>query len=122
MVARSHAQTLTHALYSVACPMEATAVNVSIMVACPVRGPQAMNVGVALPSFMFAKDKKAAPVVLLALVGCGILLPLVAVSWYMFNANKFTGPNNVMHETLAIFLTSKYNVKESQVRCACGKE
>jgi len=77
-------------------------------------GPQAMNVGVALPEWMFAKDKNVAPLMLLALVGVGILLPLAAVSWYMLSSNKFTGPNRIMQETLAFYYHSKYSVKESQ--------
>ena len=32
---------------------------------------QAMNIGVALPDFMFAKDRKMAAVMLISLVGCG---------------------------------------------------
>lgn len=70
--------------------------------------------GVALPSFMFAKDKSAAPLMLLALVGVGILLPLVLASWYMLSSNRFSGPNNVMQETLAFYFHSKYSIKESQ--------
>jgi hypothetical protein len=54
--------------------------------------------------------------VLLALVGCGILLPLVIVSWYMLSSNKFAGPNRIMQETLAFYFHSKYSIKESQVR------
>mmetsp|Transcript_2646 Transcript_2646/g.4510 ORF Transcript_2646/g.4510 Transcript_2646/m.4510 type:complete len:749 (+) Transcript_2646:96-2342(+) len=77
-------------------------------------GQQAVNVGVALPSFMFAKDSKMAPLMLLALVGVGILLPLVAASWYMLSSNRFSGPNNVMQETLAFYFHSKFCVKESQ--------
>ena len=42
---------------------------------------QAINVGVALPQWMFSKDKKVAPLMLLALVGGGILLPLIIASW-----------------------------------------
>ena len=59
-----------------------------------------------------------APLLLLALVGIGILLPLVVASWHMLSSNKFTGPNGIMQETLAFYLHSKYNVKESQVRRA----
>jgi translocation protein SEC63 len=40
-----------------------------------------MNIGVALPDWMFAKDKTTAPLMLLLLVGGGILAPLVAASW-----------------------------------------
>eukprot|EP00197_Chlamydomonas_leiostraca_P010453 CAMPEP_0202862194 /NCGR_PEP_ID=MMETSP1391-20130828/3321_1 /ASSEMBLY_ACC=CAM_ASM_000867 /TAXON_ID=1034604 /ORGANISM="Chlamydomonas leiostraca, Strain SAG 11-49" /LENGTH=714 /DNA_ID=CAMNT_0049541695 /DNA_START=168 /DNA_END=2313 /DNA_ORIENTATION=+ len=77
-------------------------------------GPQAVNVGVALPEWVFAKDKKVAPLMLLGLVGCGILLPLVVASWYMLSSNRFAGPNNIMAETLAFYYHSKYSVKESQ--------
>jgi hypothetical protein len=54
--------------------------------------------------------------VLLGLVGCGVLLPLIVVSWYMLSSNKFAGPNRIMQETLAIYYHSKFSVKESQVR------
>jgi translocation protein SEC63 len=75
-----------------------------------------MNLGVALPSWMFSKDKKAAPLMLLGLVGCGILLPLGLMSWYMLSSSKFTGPNQIMNDTFPIFMYSKFCVKESQVR------
>ncbi|GFH31320.1 molecular chaperone, partial [Haematococcus lacustris] len=77
-------------------------------------GPQAMNIGVALPSWVFAKEKGMAPLMLIALVFCGILLPLIVASWYMLSSNRFTGPNNIMQETIAFYLHSKFNVKESQ--------
>lgn len=77
-------------------------------------GPQGINVGVALPEWIFTKDKKTAPLMLLGLVGCGILLPLSLVSWYMLRSNKFAGPNRIMHETLAFYYHSKHCVKESQ--------
>ncbi|GAX76583.1 hypothetical protein CEUSTIGMA_g4029.t1 [Chlamydomonas eustigma] len=77
-------------------------------------GPQAMNIGIALPEWIFPTDKKAAPLVLLGLVGCGILLPLIGVSVYMMNTNKFTGPNQIMQETLAFYFNSKFSIKESQ--------
>ncbi len=81
-----------------------------------------MDVGIALPEWIFPKDKKVAPLLLLALVGFGILLPLVAVSWHMLSSNRFTGPNGVMQETLAFYFHSKYSVKESQVRgCCCAQ-
>lgn len=54
-----------------------------------------MNIGVALPEWIFPTDKKAAPLVLMGLVGIGILLPLIAVSWYMLQSQKFAGPNQV---------------------------
>ena len=63
-----------------------------------------------------AQDKKAAPMVLLGLIGCGIILPLIAVSWHMLSSTKFSGPNGIMQETLAFYYHSKFSVKESQVR------
>ncbi|MEW5311206.1 MAG: hypothetical protein WDW38_002940 [Sanguina aurantia] len=77
-------------------------------------GPQAMNVGVALPEWIFPKDKRAAAMMLLVLVGVGILLPMALVSWHMLSSTKFSGPNGVMQETLALYYHSKFNVKESQ--------
>eukprot|EP00798_Chlamydomonas_sp_ICE-L_P029524 gene29524-5874_t len=73
-----------------------------------------MNIGIALPEWIFPKDKKVAPLLLLALVCVGVLLPLVFVSWHMLSANKFTGPNGIMQETLQYYLHSKFSVKESQ--------
>eukprot|EP00798_Chlamydomonas_sp_ICE-L_P003001 gene3002-13015_t len=58
--------------------------------------------------------QKVAPLLLLALACVGVLLPLVFVSWHMLSANKFTGPNGIMQETLQYYLHSKFNVKESQ--------
>lgn len=75
-----------------------------------------MNLGIALPQWMFSKDKKAAPLMLLGLVGGGILLPLGLMSWYMLSSSKFTGPNQILNETYGIFMYSKYAIKESQVR------
>jgi translocation protein SEC63 len=76
-----------------------------------------MNLGVALPEWMFTKDSKAAPLMLLVLVGGGIILPMALMSWYMLSSSKFTGPNQIMNDTLAIFWHPKYGIKESQV---CG--
>ena len=70
--------------------------------------------GVALPEWFFTQDKKMAPLMLLALVGCGIILPLGIVSWMMLSSNKFAGPNRIMQETLAFYYHSKYSIKESQ--------
>ncbi len=58
--------------------------------------PQAMDVGVALPTWLFTRDSKLAPLMLLGLVFCGILLPLGVASWHMLNSNKYSGPNGVM--------------------------
>ena len=77
-------------------------------------GPQALDIGIALPEWIFSKDRNTAPLVLGGLVGLGILLPLGIASWYLLRSNKFTGPNNVMHETMEIYFRSNLGVKESQ--------
>lgn len=77
-------------------------------------GPQSLDIGIALPEWIFSKDRNTAPLVLGGLVGLGILLPLGIASWYLLRSNKFTGPNNVMHETMEIYFRSQLGVKESQ--------
>jgi len=77
-------------------------------------GPQSLDIGIALPEWIFSKDRNTAPLVLGGLVGLGILLPLGVASWYLLRSNKFTGPNNVMHETMEIYFRSQLGVKESQ--------
>ncbi|EIE19320.1 hypothetical protein COCSUDRAFT_48909 [Coccomyxa subellipsoidea C-169] len=77
-------------------------------------GPQALNMGVALPEWIFSRDKHAAPVILISLIGICILLPLIVAACYLLRSNKYMGPNNVATETLEIFLRSKFAVKESQ--------
>ena len=66
-------------------------------------GPQALNLGVALPEWIFSQDKRAAPVILISLVGLCILLPLVGAACFLLSTNKYLGPNGVMQETLEIF-------------------
>lgn len=66
-------------------------------------GPQALNLGVALPEWIFSQDKRAAPVILISLVGLCILLPLVGAACYLLRTNKYQGPNGVNQETLKIF-------------------
>ncbi|BDA43749.1 Translocation protein SEC63 homolog [Coccomyxa sp. Obi] len=77
-------------------------------------GPQALNMGVALPEWIFSRDKNAAPVILISLIGICVLLPLIVAACYLLRSNKYMGPNNVATETLEIFLRSKFAVKESQ--------
>jgi translocation protein SEC63 len=78
-------------------------------------GPQGMNVGVALPEWMFNKDKKMAPVMLLVLVGGGVLLPMALGAWHLLQGQKVSGPNKIMNETFAYLWHSPFKVKEVQV-------
>lgn len=72
-------------------------------------GPQSINMGVALPEWMFAADSKAAPLLLIGLVSLCILLPLVVMACFLANSNKYMGSSGVMAETMDIF-----------VRCSSG--
>ena len=67
-------------------------------------GPQSLNMGVALPEWMFAADSKAAPLLLIGLVSLCILLPLVLMACFLANSNKYMGSGGVMAETLDIFV------------------
>lgn len=67
-------------------------------------GPQSINMGVALPEWMFAADSKAAPLLLIGLVSLCILLPLVVMACFLANSNKYMGSSGVMAETMDIFV------------------
>ena len=69
-------------------------------------GPQSLNMGVALPEWMFAADSKAAPLLLIGLVSLCVLLPLVIMAWFLSNSTKYMGSSGVMAETLDIFFRS----------------
>jgi hypothetical protein len=86
---------------------------------CPTLA-QGIDVGVALPEFFFTKDSKSAPLMLLALVGGGILLPLSIVSWYILSSKKYTGPNGIMNETMYFYMHPLVGIKESQVGAGRG--
>lgn len=77
-------------------------------------GPQAMSVSVALPEWFFSKDKQTAPLILLVLLFGGIVAPLGIAAWYLMGTQKYVGANQVMEETQALFLDSRYGVKASQ--------
>ena len=67
-------------------------------------GPQAIKLNVALPEWLINSDTKSAPLVLGGLVLFGILLPLGLAARYLLVSHKFAGPNQVMAETMDIFL------------------
>lgn len=77
-------------------------------------GPQAMSVSVALPEWFFSKDKQTAPLILLVLLFGGIVTPLGIAAWYLMGTQKFVGPNQLMEETVALFLDPRYGIKASQ--------
>lgn len=82
-------------------------------------GPQAMSVSVALPEWFFSKDKSTAPLILLVLLFGGIVGPLGVAAWYLMGTQKFVGPNQLMEETIALFLDPRFGIKASQARARC---
>lgn len=76
-------------------------------------GRQAMSMGIALPEWVFAKDSKNAPIILALLVGCGVLLPLVAAAWFLLRAENIEGADQVDNLSRSMFMHSKFNIKES---------
>jgi hypothetical protein len=77
-------------------------------------GPQAMSISVALPEWFFSKDKDAAPLILLSLLLGGIVLPLGLAACYMGRSAQFTGPNEVLRDTVAWYWASPWAVKQQQ--------
>eukprot|EP00246_Nothoceros_aenigmaticus_P007037 TRINITY_DN20630_c0_g1_i1.p1 TRINITY_DN20630_c0_g1~~TRINITY_DN20630_c0_g1_i1.p1 ORF type:complete len:708 (-),score=159.22 TRINITY_DN20630_c0_g1_i1:163-2286(-) len=65
-------------------------------------GKQGMDVGIALPSFLLNMRGPAGSVLLVAIVGVGIILPLMVAVVYLSRSAKYTG-NYVMHQTLYIY-------------------
>eukprot|EP00899_Mesostigma_viride_P009350 jgi/Mesvir1/18416/Mv14286-RA.1 len=64
-------------------------------------GQQHMAVGIALPTFMLDKNTASGPL-LLALVGLGIIAPLLVCVVYLSSSSKYMG-NRVMRSTMAFF-------------------
>jgi translocation protein SEC63 len=58
--------------------------------------------GIALPSILLNIQGAAGGVIVLALVGFGILLPLLVAVVYLSRSSKYTG-NYVMHQTLSTY-------------------
>ncbi|KAK2079921.1 hypothetical protein QBZ16_002316 [Prototheca wickerhamii] len=78
-------------------------------------GPQAFTVSVALPEWFFSKDKNTAPLILLLLLFGGIVAPVLLATRYLTKRDKFTGPNQLLHETIMIFAHDpRIGIKESQ--------
>jgi hypothetical protein len=66
---------------------------------------QAMNIGVALPEWVFAQNRRTAPLVLLALVFTGLALPILAIALYLHRAQGKVGANQVRS---SLFPMTKY--------------
>jgi hypothetical protein len=63
---------------------------------------QGLQMGIALPSILLNIQGAAGGVIVLALVGFGILLPLLVAVVYLSRSSKYTG-NYVMHQTLSTY-------------------
>ena len=64
-------------------------------------GKQAMDLGIAIP---LPTDGANGPIVLALLVFVGLVLPMGLAAWFLFSSSKYMGPNQIMQETLNIFL------------------
>lgn len=69
-----------------------------------------MKIGVALPSWIFAEDKRFAPLVLLILAFLGLCMPILLIALYLWRTEGFVGNNRVNEETVAYY--HKFGVKE----------
>ncbi|XP_072953366.1 dnaJ protein ERDJ2 [Typha angustifolia] len=65
-------------------------------------GRQGLQMGIALPQFLLNIDGASGGVLLLAIVGVCILLPLLIAVIYLSRSSKYTG-NYVMHQTLSTY-------------------
>ncbi|GMY25142.1 dnaJ protein ERDJ2-like [Fagus crenata] len=65
-------------------------------------GRQGLQMGIALPSFLLNIDGASGGVLLLAIVGVCILLPLVMAVIYLSSSSKYSG-NYVRHQTLSAY-------------------
>lgn len=68
-----------------------------------------MNIGVALPEWVFAQDRRTAPLVLLGLVFAGLALPILAIALYLHRAQGKIGVNQVCHVNLTFHVNLKYH-------------
>lgn len=66
-------------------------------------GKQAVDMGIALPSWIMGNESNG-PLILAALVMVGIVLPLGAAAWFLLSSSKFSGPNQVMAQTIEMFV------------------
>jgi translocation protein SEC63 len=73
-------------------------------------GQQAMSIGIALPTWFFAKDKKTAPLVLLFLAFSGLAVPILAISLYLWRSEGYVGANQVSEQTVMYY--HRFGVKE----------
>lgn len=60
-----------------------------------------MDLGIAIP---LPTDGANGPIVLALLVFVGLVLPMGLAAWFLFSSSKYMGPNQIMQETLNIFL------------------
>ncbi|KAG6542072.1 hypothetical protein Mapa_016536 [Marchantia paleacea] len=65
-------------------------------------GRQGMQMGIALPKFLLDIHGAAGGLLLIAIVGVGVLFPLIGAVWYLRQSAKYTG-NYVMHQTISSY-------------------
>lgn len=76
-----------------------------------------MNIGVALPEWVFAQDRRTAPLVLLALVFAGLALPILGIALYLHRAQGKVGANQVRTSSChSLSLSQLHHIYSSQLQ------
>jgi hypothetical protein len=60
-----------------------------------------MDMGIAIP---LPTSGQNGPIILALLVFIGLVLPMGVAAWFLFSSSKYMGPNQIMQETLDIFV------------------
>ena len=74
-------------------------------------GRQAMEISVALPDWLFSKEKEAAPAILLTLLLGGIVLPLGWAAWWLKRSRTRVDMNDIAPETQQLYMFGPYQIK-----------
>ncbi len=74
-------------------------------------GRQAMEISVALPDWLFSKDKEAAPAILLTLLLGGIVLPLGLAAWWLKRSRTKVDMKDIAPETQQLYMFGPYQIK-----------
>ena len=74
-------------------------------------GRQAMEISVALPDWLFSKEKEAAPAILLTLLLGGIVLPLGSAAWWLRKSRTKVDINDIAPETQQLYMFGPFQIK-----------
>lgn len=74
-------------------------------------GRQALEIAVALPDWLFSKEKEAAPAILLSLLLGGIVLPLGWAAWWLRRSRTKVDMKDIAPETQQLYMFGPYQIK-----------